>query len=239
MKILLIEDEKNLALFIEKGLKQAGYSVETCNDGSAGLKMAASECFDLILLDLMLPGIDGFELLRNFRSFGVKSPVIIISALSNTANIVKGLDLGAVDYIRKPFEWDELLARIRVMQKKNQNTSSEKITVEDLTIDVIGRKVTRAGKEIRLTAKEYLLLEYLARNANRIMSKDQIMERVWDLDFDPGSNIVEVHIYQLRRKVDKDFEFPLIETVVGLGYTLKGEKNNNEYTITNDALFST
>ena len=226
MKILLIEDEKNLAQFVEKGLKQAGYTVEKSDNGSEGLKMAVSENFDLILLDLMLPGIDGFDLLKNLRSFGVKTPVIIISALSNTANIVKGLDLGAVDYIRKPFEWDELLARIRVIQKKNQNISSEKITVEDLTIDIIGRKVTRADKEIRLTAKEYLLLEYLARNANRIMSKDQIMERVWDLDFDPGSNIVEVHIYQLRRKVDKEFEFPLIETVVGLGYMLKGEKND-------------
>ena len=226
MKILLIEDEKTLAQFVEKGLKQAGYTVEKSDNGSEGLKMAVSENFDLILLDLMLPGIDGFDLLKNLRSFGVKTPVIIISALSNTANIVKGLDLGAVDYIRKPFEWDELLARIRVIQKKNQNISSEKITVEDLTIDIIGRKVTRADKEIRLTAKEYLLLEYLARNANRIMSKDQIMERVWDLDFDPGSNIVEVHIYQLRRKVDKEFEFPLIETVVGLGYMLKGEKND-------------
>jgi DNA-binding response OmpR family regulator len=227
MKILLIEDEKDLALFIEKGLRQAGYTVEKSDNGSDGLKMAASERFDLILLDLMLPGIDGFDLLKSLRNFGIETPVVIISALSNTGNVVKGLDLGAVDYIRKPFDWDELLARIRVIQKKNQNTSSEKITVEDLTIDVIGRKVTRAGKEIRLTAKEYLLLEYLARNANRIMSKDQIMERVWDLNFDPGSNIVEVHIYQLRRKVDREFEFPLIETVVGLGYMLKGEKTNH------------
>ena len=225
MKILLIEDENNLASFIEKGLKQAGYSVEICNNGSVGMKMAASECFDLILLDLMLPGMDGFDLLKNLKSFDVNTPVIIISALSNIQNVVKGFDLGAVDYIKKPFEWDELLARIRVIQKKNMNSSSEKITVDDLTIDIIARKVTRAGKEIRLTAKEYILLEYLARNANRIMSKNQIMERVWDLNFDTGSNIVEVHIYQLRRKVDKDFEYPLIETVVGLGYMLKGEKN--------------
>ena len=225
MKILLIEDENNLASFIEKGLKQAGYSVEISNNGSIGMKMAASECFDLILLDLMLPGMDGFDLLKNLKSFEVNTPVIIISALSNIQNVVKGFDLGAVDYIKKPFEWDELLARIRVIQKKNMNSSSEKITVDDLTIDIIARKVTRAGKEIRLTAKEYILLEYLARNANRIMSKNQIMERVWDLDFDPGSNIVEVHIYQLRRKVDKDFDYPLIETVVGLGYMLKGDKN--------------
>jgi DNA-binding response OmpR family regulator len=228
MKILLIEDEKNLATFMEKRLKQAGYSVETCNNGSEGMKMAASGCFDLILLDLMLPGIGGFDLLKNLRSFEVKTPVIIISALSNTGNIVKGLDLGAADYIRKPFEWDELLARIRATLKKNNRNYSEIITVEGLTVDVIGRKVTRDGREIRLTAKEYLLLEYLARNANRIVSKNQIMEHVWDMDFDTGSNIVEVHIYQLRRKVDRDFDFPLIETVVGLGYMLKGAKNKLE-----------
>jgi len=227
MKILLIEDEKNLALFVEKGLQQAGYSVEKTNDGSKVMEMAASGSFDLILLDLMLPGINGFDLLKNLRSFGVKTPVIIISALSNTEHVVKGLDLGAVDYIKKPFDWDELLARIRVIQKKNSDSNSSKITIEDLTIDIIGRKVIRAEKEIRLTAKEYLLLEYLARNANRIISKTQIMEYVWELDFDPGSNIVEVHIYQLRQKIDKGFEFPLIETVVGLGYILKGEKETN------------
>lgn len=228
MNILLIEDEKNLALFIEKGLKQAGYTIKKSKDGSMGLKMAASESFDLILLDLMLPGINGFDLLKNLRSFGVKTPVIIITALSNTEHVVKGFDLGAVDYIRKPFEWEEFLARIHVIQRKTGNSHSEKITIRDLSIDTIGRKVMRAGKEIRLTAKEYLLLEYLARNANRVMSKIQIMEHVWDLDFDPGSNIVEVHIYQLRRKIDKDFEVPLIETVVGFGYTLKGEKSRED-----------
>lgn len=224
MKILLIEDEKNLAIFVEKGLQQAGYSVEKTNDGSKGMEMAVSDSFDLILLDLMLPGINGFDLLKNLRSFGIKTPVIIISAMSKTEYVVKGLDLGAVDYIKKPFDWDELLARIRVIQKKHSNNDSNIIAVEDLTIDLIGRKVIRAGKEIRLTAKEYLLLEYLTRNANRIVSKTQIMEHVWELDFDPGSNIVEVHMYQLRQKVDKGFEFPLIETVVGLGYTLKGMK---------------
>ncbi len=226
MKILLIEDEMSLALFIEKGLQQAGYGIEKTNDGSKGMEMAASGSFDLILLDLMLPGINGFDLLKNLRSFGVETPVIIISALSNTEHVVRGLDLGAVDYIKKPFDWDELLARIRVIQKQN-SSSSNKITIEDLTIDVLGRKVIRAEKEIRLTAKEYVLLEYLAQNANRIVSKTQIMQHVWELDFDPGSNIVEVHIYQLRQKVDKGFEFPLIETIVGLGYSLKGEKEVN------------
>lgn len=224
MKILIIEDEKSLAQFMEKGLQQAGYSVETAKDGTRGMEQAATGGFDLILLDLMLPGMNGFDLLRNLRGFNVQTPVMIISALSGTEQVVEGLDLGAVDYIRKPFDWDELLARIRVIRKKSQGNKSAEIHIEDLSIDVTGRKVTRGGKEIRLTAKEFLLLEYLARNANRIVSKNQIMEHVWDLDFDPGSNLVEVHMYQLRRKIDKDFEIPLIETVVGLGYTLKGKK---------------
>lgn len=224
MKILVIEDEQQLAKFIEKGIQQAGYSVLVCNDGAKGLEAAASDNFDLILLDLMLPGTNGFDILGNLRSFGIKTPVFIISALSATEQVVKGLDLGAVDYIKKPFEWDELLARIRVVQKKIAGGETSVIQIEDLMIDLIGRKVTRAEKEIKLTAKEFLLLEYLVRNANRVVSKNQIMEKVWEMDFDPGSNIVEVHIYQLRKKINKGFTDTLIETVVGMGYTLKGTK---------------
>ncbi|MEO5891863.1 MAG: response regulator transcription factor, partial [Ferruginibacter sp.] len=215
-----------LARFIDKGLQQAGHAVRVSNEGARGLEIAASEKFELILLDLMLPGTNGFDILSNLRSFQIETPVIIISALSGTAQVVKGLDLGAVDYIKKPFEWEELLARIRVLQKKLSGQESSIIQISDLIIDLIGRKVTRAGKEIKLTAKEFMLLEYLARNANRVVSKNQIMESVWEMDFDPGSNIVEVHIYQLRRKVDKGFEKALLETAVGLGYTLKGIKNN-------------
>lgn len=225
MKILVIEDNQSLGRFIEKGLQQAGHSVEFCNEGTKGQELAVLENFDLILLDLMLPGINGFDILNNLRSFSVTTPVIIISALSNTDQVVKGLDLGAVDYIKKPFDWDELLARIRVIQKKTSNTESTEIKINNLVIDVIGRKVWRENKEIKLTAKEFILLEYLARNANRIVSKNQIMEHVWDLDFDPNSNIVEVHMYQLRKKIDKEFPEPMIETVVGMGYSLKGEKN--------------
>ena len=228
MKILVIEDEQKLASFLEKGLLQAGYAVSTCYDGAKGLEAAASDSFDLILLDLMLPGANGFDVLKNLRSFGIHTPVIIISALSETKHLVKGLDLGAVDYIKKPFEWEELLARIRVVQKKYFGQESPVIKIEDLTIDLIGRKVMRNGKEIKLTAKEFILLEYLARNANRIVSKNQIMENVWEMDFDPGSNIVEVHIYQLRKKINEGFENKLIETVVGLGYTLRGEKQKIE-----------
>lgn len=224
MKILIIEDEQSLSKFIEKGLRQAGYSVECCADGTSGMELAATGQFDLVLLDLMLPGMNGFDLLKNLRSFQVHTPVIIVSALSQTEQVVKGLDLGAVDYIKKPFDWDELLARIRVVHKKSEKEAGFALHIEDLTIDPIGRKVHRAGEEIRLTAKEYLLLEYLARNANRIVSRNQIMEHVWELDFDTGSNLVEVLMYQLRKKVDRDYNTRLIETVVGLGYTLKGEK---------------
>lgn len=222
MKILIIEDEPSLMSFIEKGLIQSGYAIETANNGTKGLELAVSDSFDLILLDIMLPGMSGFDVIKNLRSLEVNTPIFIMSALTSTDQVVKALDLGAVDYIKKPFDWDELLARIRVVQKKTMGVSND-LTIEDLTIDIIGRKVKRNNKEIRLTAKEYLLLEYLARNANRVVSKNQIMERVWDLDFDTGSNIVEVHIYQLRQKIDKGFETPLIETVIGLGYMLKGE----------------
>ena len=225
MKILVIEDEQSLSRFITKGLQQAGYSVQASNDGAKGLEIAASEKFDLLLLDLMLPGTNGFDILSNLRSFKIQTPVIIISALSGTAQVVKGLDLGAVDYIKKPFEWEELLARIRVLQKKISGAETSTIRINDLMIDLIARKVTRAGKEIKLTAKEFVLLEYLSRNANRVVSKNQIMENVWEMDFDPGSNIVEVHIYQLRKKIDKGFDEPLLETVVGLGYTLKWNKH--------------
>lgn len=225
MKILLIEDEQSLSRFIGKGLQQAGFLVQLCNDGSKGLHIAATENFDLILLDLMLPGINGFDILTNLRALKVQTPVIIVSALSGTEQVVKGFDLGAVDYIRKPFEWDELLARIRVLERKAGNSQTSILQINDLLIDVVARKVSRDEKEIRLTSKEFLLLEYLAKNANRIVSKNQIMENVWDMDFDPGSNIVEVHIYQLRKKIDKGFDDPLLETVVGFGYILKGKKN--------------
>lgn len=225
MKILIIEDEPSLALFMERGLRQAGYSVETCSNGTEGMEFAATGSFDLILLDLMLPGMNGFDLLKNLRNIRVHTPVIIISALSQTEQVVRGLDLGAIDYIKKPFEWDELLARIRVVRKKSEQEGSQILRIADLQIDTMGRKVFRGGKEIRLTAKEFLLLEYLGRNANRIVSRNQIMEHVWELDFDTGSNLVEVLMYQLRKKVDRDFDKRLIETVVGLGYSLKGDKN--------------
>jgi len=226
MKILIVEDEQKLAGFIHHGLQQAGYLVQISNNGSEALNMVASETFDLILLDLMLPGMTGIEMLKNMKAFNISSPVIILSALSGTSQIVQALDLGAVDYIKKPFEWDELLARIRILQRKIFASESAKIQINDLTIDLMARQVTRMDTQIILTAKEFALLEYLIRNLNRVVSKNQILENVWNMDFDPESNIVEVYMHQLRRKIDKGFENPLIQTVVGVGYKLTGSKSS-------------
>ncbi|PZR27749.1 MAG: DNA-binding response regulator [Citrobacter freundii] len=224
MKVLIAEDEKKLASFMAKGLQQAGYLVQQCHSGSEALEKAAGEEFDLILLDLMLPGANGFEVLKNLRAFKIDTPVIIVSALSSTEQVVEGLDLGAVDYIRKPFEWNEFLARIRAVQRKAGRQESSILTIDDLVIDITGRKVVRGGKEIPLTTKEFLLLHYLAKNLNRVVTRMQLLENVWEVDFDPESNVVDVYLYQLRKKLDKGFDQPMIETVIGSGYKLKGIK---------------
>lgn len=227
MKILIVEDEKKLAGFIENGLKQAGYITKVCNNGALALEQAVTESYDLILLDLMLPGTNGFDVLKNLRAFHIAIPVIIISAISDTKQVVQGLDLGAIDYIKKPFEWDELLARIRTVQRTSANTNKTKIIIDDLIIDIASRKVMRKNKEINLTSKEFVLLEYLARNANRVLSKNQLLENAWEMSFDPESNIVEVYMHQLRKKIDKGFNMQLIKTVIGMGYMLKGNKHND------------
>ena len=226
MKILVVEDEQKLAGFIHQGLQQAGYLVQISNNGSEALNMVASENFDLILLDLMLPGMTGIEILKNMRAYNINSPVIILSALSGTSQVVEALDLGAVDYIKKPFEWDELLARIRILQRKIFASESTRIQINDLTVDLMARHVMRSETQITLTAKEFALLEYLIRNLNRVVSKNQILENVWNMDFDPESNIVEVYMHQLRRKIDKGFASPLIQTVVGVGYKITGSKSS-------------
>lgn len=226
MKILIVEDERKLAGYMENGLRQAGYLTSICHDGAAALEKAASEEFNLILLDLMLPSANGFEVLKNLRAFNINVPVIIVSALSDTQQIVEGLDLGAVDYIKKPFEWEELLARIRTVLRVSSNSAKPTFMIDDLFIDPAARKVLRGTKEINLTSKEYLLLECLARNANRVLSKNQLLENAWEMSFDPESNIIEVYMHQLRKKIDRGFDNPLIKTVVGAGYMLKGDKKS-------------
>lgn len=227
MKILVVEDEKKLSGFIEKGLKQAGYMTTVCDNGTAALQKAAEDGYDLILLDLMLPGINGFEVLKNLRAFEILVPVIIVSALGDTKQIVEGLDLGAVDYIKKPFDWEELLARIRTIQRISSNTNTNHIFIDDLDIDIASRKVRRANTDIVLTSKEFTLLYYLARHSNRVISKNQLLENAWEINFDPESNIVEVYMHQLRKKIDKGFGTPLIKTIVGAGYMLVGNKTTD------------
>ncbi|PQA55085.1 response regulator transcription factor [Siphonobacter curvatus] len=222
MKILLIDDEEKLALHLQKGLRQAGYAVDIALSASVGLEQAAVGGYDLILLDLMLPGTTGFDVLRTLRAFGIDAPVMILSALNQSRHVVEGLDLGAVDYLRKPFELEELLARIRTVQRSQAGSRLVVWQIGDLRMDLASRQVTRGEQPIALTPREYQLLEQLMRNAGRVLSKAQLTEKVWESDFDRGSNVVEVHIHQLRKKIDRGFAVPLLETVVGVGYRLKG-----------------
>ncbi len=222
MKILLIEDEIKLAGFVASALRQAGHLCEHFTNGSQGLEAAMIGEYDLVILDLMLPSLDGFEVLRNMRNFQNKTPVIILSALSNSDQVVKGLDLGAIDYIKKPFDLNELLARIRNVQRRQLDQFSPLLRVADLEINVLSREATRAGQPIILSNREFGILELLMTHANQIVTKTQILDKVWNVDFDPGSNVVEVHMYQLRKKIDKGFEDPLIQTAIGRGYTIKG-----------------
>ncbi len=221
MRILLVEDEQTLANLIKEGLEDEGYSVDIAYNGEDGLIMALSGSFDLIILDLMLPIMDGFEVLRLLREKGVNTPVLILTAKGEIEDKVKGLNTGADDYLTKPFSFDELLARIKVLTRRNFGVSTNKITIGDLEINLDTHEVKRDSKTIELTAKEYALLEYLALNRNRVISREQIMEHIYDFESDPDSNVVDVMIARLRKKVDRGFEKKLIQTVRGIGYILK------------------
>ncbi|MFD1467752.1 response regulator transcription factor [Hymenobacter caeli] len=223
MRLLVIEDEPRLAEFVRQGLAQAGHVADGADNGATGLEMAAATPYDAILLDLMLPGQNGLEVLRNLREFGLATPVIIVSALSGTEHVIRGLDAGAVDYLRKPFAFDELLARLRAVQRKATAAADAPVLrLADLELDLVHRRVARAGQVLALTNREFALLELLLRSPNRVVTKTRIAEKVWEVDFDMGSNVIEVHLSQLRRKLDRAFPSlpPLLETVVGHGYRL-------------------
>ena len=222
MRILLIEDESKLASFIKKGLEEQGYCVSVESNGSKALETAAVNQFDLILLDIMLPGQNGFEVLKNLRDFSVNTPIIFISALSESDHVIRGLDLGAVDYIKKPFDFEELKARIRNVARKFTSERASILKVEDLVIDLINREVRRSDQAINLSKREFSLLQLLMNNANRVVSKTEIIDKIWDVQFDMSSNVVEVHMHQLRKKVDSDFAKKLIETKIGYGYRILG-----------------
>jgi DNA-binding response OmpR family regulator len=224
MRILVVEDEARLADFVRQGLVQAGHVADVADNGATGLELAATTPYDVILLDLMLPGQSGFDVLRNLREFGVPIPVVLMSALSDTEHVIRGLDAGAVDYLRKPFAFEELLARLRAVQRKAETPADGAVLrLADLALDPVHRRVTRAEQPLRLTNREFALLELLLRNAGRVVTKTRIAEKVWEVDFDMGSNVIEVHLSQLRRKLDRAFPDlpPLLETIVGHGYLLR------------------
>ena len=222
MRVLLIEDDLKIAAFVSKGLKEAGFVVEHASDGKTGLQMAISESYDAGVIDIMLPGLDGLSVIDELRQQRIKLPVIILSAKRSIDERIEGLYAGGDDYLTKPFAFSELLARIHALiRRANDSPEPTGITVADLSIDLLTRLVTREGKKIDLQPREFSLLEYLARNAGRVVSKTMIMEHVWDYNFDPHTNVVESRICRLRDKVDKDFGAPLIHTVRGVGYVLK------------------
>jgi two-component system OmpR family response regulator len=222
MKILLIEDDHIIASFITKGLKEAAFATDHFDNGQQGLSAALSAPYDLAIIDLMLPGRDGLSIIAEIRKAGVDLPVIILSAKRSVEDRIQGLQHGGDDYLIKPFSFSELLARVEaLLRRANHQTEPSSLSLHDLSMDLLARTVTRAGQKITLQPKEFALLEYLIRNTGRVVSKTMIMERVWNYDFDPGTNVVEARISKLREKIDKDFSHPLIHTIRGLGYVLK------------------
>ena len=224
MRILVIEDEKKVSDFIKKGLEEQSYVVDTAADGAEGEHLAGYNEYDVIILDVLLPRQDGWVTCRNIRSNGVKTPILMLTSLGETEDKVKGLDLGADDYLTKPFAFDEFLARVRALIRRSGSGETTSYNLADLDMDLLERKVNRAGKDIQLTQKEFALLEYLIRNKKKVMTRTQISEHVWGMDFDTGSNVVDSYIKMLRKKIDKDFSPQLIHTIVGVGYVMREEK---------------
>ena len=226
MRILVVEDEKKINDIIVKTLKQEKYGVDSCFDGEEALDYIFSVEYDIILLDIMLPKRDGFEVLKSIRKKGIKTPVLFLTARDEIEDRVKGLDLGADDYLVKPFAFEELLARIRVVLRKNSVSGEDSgniLKIANLTVDCNKHEVFRDEISIKLSAKEFSILEYMMRNKGRVVSKEKIEEHVWDFDYEGGSNIVEVYIKFLRKKIDNDFSPKLIHTIRRVGYILKVE----------------
>ncbi|MTI58520.1 MAG: response regulator transcription factor [Firmicutes bacterium] len=221
MRILIVEDEYHLAEVLQKGLKEDGYAVDMANDGQEAIDLATVIHYNLIILDLMIPIKSGIEVLRELREEGNKIPVIILTAKDSLEDKVLGLDIGADDYLTKPFAFAELRARIRALLRRKLGESNNVLKADNLVLDIISHKVSRAGKDIDLTVKEYSVLEYLVRNRGQVLSRTQIEEHVWDYRYGNNSNIVDVYIRYLRKKIDKDFDKKLIETVRGRGYRLR------------------
>ncbi|MCU7498434.1 MAG: response regulator transcription factor [Ignavibacteria bacterium] len=221
MKVLLVEDEKKVASFIRKGLEEEYYTVDTAFDGRQGRELALSQEYDLIILDIMLPYINGIMLLEEIRRSRISTPVLLLTARQSVENKVEGLDAGADDYLTKPFAFEELLARIRALLRRKETEKSLSLKAGDLTLDLQTHSVKRNGVEISLTPKEYAVLEFLLRNKNKVISRTRLSEHVYDYHFDTDTNVIDVYINKLRNKIDKDFEKQLLYTIRGVGYSIK------------------
>lgn len=223
MRVLLVEDNKPLLGIIEKRLTEEGYSTDSCPDGDEGAGFANAYDYDLAILDIMLPKVSGLEILRMIKKRNPLTPVLLLTAKDSVSDKVAGLDAGADDYLVKPFAFDELLARVRALLRRQSDVEGSNLSIADLTMDLLARKVQRGSKEITLTVKEFALLEYMLRNKQRILTRSQIADHVWNYSFDSGTNIVDVYIRYLRRKIDSDESQKLIHTIRGVGYILKEE----------------
>lgn len=221
MRILVIEDERKIASFIKRGLEEEGYTVDTVYDGREGFARASSGDYDLLLLDLMLPGLDGRTLSRQLREQGVTTPVLMLTAKDTLKNKVEGLDSGADDYMTKPFAFEELVARVRALLRRHHLMSPTMITVGDVALDPVARVVTRGDRRIDLTNREFQLLDLLMRNVGRVVSRTVILNRIWGYDFDGGGNIVDAYVARLRKKLDVGHAARLIQTIRDVGYTVK------------------
>ncbi|MBO9380554.1 response regulator [Sphingomonas histidinilytica] len=222
MHVLLIEDDPRVADHVGKGLCEAGHIVESAADGREGLLRAAAESFDVIVLDRMLPQVDGLKILQTIRATGDTTPVLILSALGDVDERIRGLRAGGDDYLPKPFALSELVARVEALGRRGPAIAeATELRSGDLAIDLLGRTVTRAGRRIDLTQREFRILEYLVRNAGRVVTRSMLLEHVWDYNFDPQTNIIDQHVSRLRQKLDRGFDTPLIETVRGTGYVVR------------------
>jgi two-component system copper resistance phosphate regulon response regulator CusR len=221
MKLLVVEDEKKTAAYLAKGLSENGFVVDVAKDGDQGLELALAGNFDLIILDVMLPQRDGWSILGSLRRAAIETPVLLLTARDSIPDRVKGLELGADDYLIKPFAFSELLARVRTVLRRRAGSQPEAVRIGDLEMDLIRHRATRSGKRLDLTPKEFALLALLARRRGEVLSRTLIAEQVWDMNFDSDTNVVDVHVRRLRAKVDDPFDHKLIHTVRGVGYVLE------------------
>jgi DNA-binding response OmpR family regulator len=224
MRVLVVEDEKKTASFVRKALQAEGFAVDVCHNGEDALAALLATPFDGVILDIMLPGCDGLSVLRQLRERGNSTPVLLLSARGQVTERVEGLNMGADDYLPKPFELVELVARVRALTRRGGDSKSPVLRVGDLSLDTVTHRAERRGVSIELTAREYRLLEFLMRSAGRLCGRMMILEKVWDYDFDPGTNLVDVYIRRLRGKIDEEFEPKLLHTMRGVGYVIKEER---------------